>query len=419
MDSRRCSPAGRRALAVSGERPHACASGVHREDPRGPCAQSRGPRVQDEGGGQAGHVERSPAEFDGVIVRARRRRRQGTGGRDRSLLDHGAAHPFMSPGGLFVSTPPPPAVPTRTQAAARLVAGAAARVVGFVTNRLSLVYHVGVVIVSAAIAATLPFTFAFLAQRLLVSWSAIEDEKFFLVSTEIAVALVLVFVLSHARTNWRNRRLAKIARPAGMVHLSAGNGALARRAARRLKERHAFMRDIMIIGSTGFRTLVDPKGDLRAVIENCRNAKVMPLDPESRGAIERVRTIGEREVSRDSLRAQVEQTIAFLRALPAAHQRIRLKLYPEPPLWKIAILGDQAWVRHYHPAVDVRVLPEYVFVHRQDPGGLFVAFYQYFVARWDDPAIPEYDLLTGDLVYRDGARPEVVGAVPIPVRHAR
>src|SRR5438445_3857397 len=77
--------------------------------------------------------------------------------------------------------------------------------------------------------------------------------------------------------------------------------------------------------------------------------------------------------------------------------------------------GDQAWVRHYHPAVDVRVLPEYVFVHRQDPGGLFVAFYQYFVARWDDPAIPEYDLLTGDLVHRDGARPDVVGVVPIQI----
>src|SRR5256712_3986315 len=325
----------------------------------------------------------------------------------------------MSPGGLFASTPPRPAVPTRTQAAARLVAGAAERFVGVVTDRLALVYHVGVVIVSAAIAATLPFTFAFLAQWLLVFWSAIEDEKFFLVSTEIAVALVLVFVLSHARTNWRNRRLAKIARAAGMVHLSAGNGVLARRAARRLKERHAFMRDIMIIGSTGFRTLVDPKGDLRAVIENCRNAKVMLLDPESRGAIERVRTIGEREITHESLKAQVEQTIAFLRALPAAHQRVRLKLYPEPPLWKIAILGDHAWVRHYHPALDVRVLPEYVFVHRQDPAGLFVAFYQYFVARWDDPAIPEYDLLTGDLVYRDGVRPEVVGAVPIPDRHAR
>jgi hypothetical protein len=82
-------------------------------------------------------------------------------------------------------------------------------------------------------------------------------------------------------------------------------------------------------------------------------------------------------------------------------------LYPEPPLWKLAILGDHAWVRHYHPTLDVRVLPEYVFVHDQDPAGLFTAFYQYFVMRWNDPAIPEYDLLTGDLMSREGARKAV------------
>jgi len=318
----------------------------------------------------------------------------------------------MSPGGLSAPPPPRQTVQAWIRVAARLVACAVERAARVVTDHRSSIYHVAVLVVSAGIAATLPFTFAFLAQRLLVSWSAIENEKLFLVSTEIAVALVLVFVLSHARTNWTNRRLSKIARAAGMVHSSAGNSVLSRRAARRLKERHAFMRDIMIIGSTGFRTLVDPRGDLRAVIESCRTARIMLLDPESWGAIERARTIGAGEITRESLKAQVEQTIAFLRALPAAHHRIRLKLYPEPPLWKLAILGDHAWVRHYHPALDVRVLPEYVFVHHQDPAGLFVAFYQYFVARWDDPAIPEYDLLTGDLVYRDGAKRGGVGSVP-------
>src|SRR2546429_5311131 len=192
--------------------------------------------------------------------------------------------------------------------------------------------------------------------------------------------------------------------------LPISNGILSRRVARRLKERHAFARDIMIIGSTGFRTLVEPKGDLRAVIENCRSAKIMLLDPESRGAIERVRTIGDPEITCESLRTQVEQTIAFLRALPAAHQRIHLKLYSEPPLWKLAILGDHAWVRHYPPALDVRVLPEYVFVHGQDPAGLYTAFYQYFVMRWNDSAIPEYDLLAGALVEAGVAPPTVPGA---------
>ena len=150
--------------------------------------------------------------------------------------------------------------------------------------------------------------------------------------------------------------------------------------ARRLKERHALRRDIMIIGSTGFRTFVDPRGDLHTAIEHCRTAKIMLLDPESPGAFARARTIGDPEITPDRLRTQVQLTIAYLRTFPAAHHRFRLKLYPEPPLWKLVILGDYAWVRHYHPTLDVRLLPEYVFAHRQDVEGLYAAFYQYFVA---------------------------------------
>jgi hypothetical protein len=52
-------------------------------------------------------------------------------------------------------------------------------------------------------------------------------------------------------------------------------------------------------------------------------------------------------------------------------------------------------------------MPEYVFVHGQNPTSLFLAFHQYFVMRWNDPAIPEYDLLTGELLYRDEAGNEL------------
>jgi len=90
----------------------------------------------------------------------------------------------VNPGWLSPGTRRRPAVRTWVREAAWLVVGAAERAVRVVTDRLSLFYHVGVVILSAAIAATLPFTFAFLAQRLLASWAAIEDEKVFLVLTE-------------------------------------------------------------------------------------------------------------------------------------------------------------------------------------------------------------------------------------------
>src|SRR2546422_7415298 len=171
------------------------------------------------------------------------RSRGRTGRRARPLLDHGAAHPLMSPDGLSFRAP-----------------------FEAVTGRLALLYHVGVIIVSAAIAATLPFTFAFLARGLLASWSVIENEKVFLVAAEIAVALVLVLALSHARTSWQNRRLSRMARTAGMVYFSSGNGVLSRRGAHRREEQHPRMGGLMIIRAPGFCTPGHPQRDLSAGI---------------------------------------------------------------------------------------------------------------------------------------------------------
>jgi len=77
------------------------------------------------------------------------------------------------------------------------------------------------------------------------------------------------------------------------------------------------------------------------------------------------------------------------------------------PLLKLAILGDYISVQHYHTGLDVRDMPEYVFHHGQNPGSLYTYFYQYFLARWHDPNIPEYALDTDELIYRDNAGNEI------------
>jgi len=49
--------------------------------------------------------------------------------------------------------------------------------------------------------------------------------------------------------------------------------------------------------------------------------------------------------------------------------------------------------------------PLYVFVgafkHNQNSSGFYATFYQYFLSRWNDPEIPEYDFDTEELVYRN------------------
>jgi hypothetical protein len=266
-----------------------------------------------------------------------------------------------------------------------------------------VVYHILVVALSAGIALSLPRTVSFLARQFLVYWALIENEKVFLISVEIAVAGLLILFFNYVGRSWRDRKLAKMARGAGMVYFTPIRGILARRKIRSLKEKQGFARDVMLIGSTGHRTFVDPKGDLHDVIQGCREARIMLLNPYSEGANTRAKSIVSPDITLESLQKQITKSIEFLKGLRALQKNVSLKLYPDAPLFKLAVLGDVAWVQHYHAGLDVQMMPEYLLAHDQNPGSLYTPLYQYFLSRWRNPAIPEYDLITDELVYRDPA----------------
>jgi hypothetical protein len=150
-----------------------------------------------------------------------------------------------------------------------------------------------------------------------------------------------------------------------------------------------------------------PKGDLHTVLQQCREAKIMLLNPDGEGAAARAKSILDSEITPESLRKQITMSIEFLKGLKAVQRNVQLRLYPDTPLFKLAILGEFIWVQHYHAGLDVQVMPEYLFAHDQSPGGLYTPFYQYFMTRWRNTAIPEYDLDADELVYRDAAGNEV------------
>lgn len=270
-----------------------------------------------------------------------------------------------------------------------------------------ILYHVAVIAMSAGLALSLPFAVRMIAKNLLLYWSFIENEKNFLVFVEVLFASGLILVVNYGRKSWRDSRDARLARGAGLEYFFPRRGRLMRRRIRRLKERQGFARDVMVMGSTGFRTFVDPRGDLHRLILSCRQARILLLNPYSEGALARVRSLLVPEVTPERFEEHVRTSIEFLRGVKAGHRDVRLKLYPDPPFLKVTVLGEYIWMKHYHVGLDVDELPEYVFVHRQNPGGFYATLYQYFMRRWDDPAIPEYDLETDELVYRDTAGHEV------------
>jgi hypothetical protein len=278
---------------------------------------------------------------------------------------------------------------------------------GLIRGSAHILYHVVVVSLSAAIALSLPYTAAFVAQNLQVYWLLIETQKVFLVSIEIGLAVVLILLFNFFARIWKDKKLSCMAKSAGLVFVTPNKGFFARRRIRRLKAKQGFERDIMFMGSTGYRTFVDPNGELYDVVQNCREAKIMLLCPCSKGAATRAKGILSPDITPACLGAQIKKSIDYLGRLKGIQKNIKLKLYQDSPFLKLTILADYAWVQHYHAGIDIEMMPKYVFKHNQNPKSLYVPFYQYFLARWGDPSAPEYDFDRDELVYRDLAGNEL------------
>jgi hypothetical protein len=268
-----------------------------------------------------------------------------------------------------------------------------------VTN---ILYHVFVIILSAGIALSLPVTIKYITRKVLLYWSFVENEELFLVSVEITAAILLIVLVNAIVRHWRTRKLSHMAETAGLVAATPARSLLAKMQGKKLKEKQGMGRSVMLISSTGFRTFTDPAADLHQVLRNCREAKIMLLDPLKDGVTARAKSLGDPAVTPESFRDQIIRSIDFLKGLKACQKNVRLKLYQDPPLVKLGILGDYLWLQHYPTGLNARKVPEYVFKHDQN-GSLFNLFYQYFVSRWFDPNIPEYDLDTDEIVYRTKA----------------
>jgi len=277
----------------------------------------------------------------------------------------------------------------------------------FVKGSTPMFYHIAMVGLSAALALSLPMAVRFMARQFLLYWYRTGNDKIFFLSVEIILAVCFIFLSAHIRKSWKDRKLSNMARTAGMVFVTPARGFFIKRRIKKLKESQGIARDVMVISSTGFRTFVDPKGELHQVIQNCREAKIMLLNPDSEGAVVRARGIPDPGVTPETFGEQIKKSIDFLKLLKDAQKNVRLKLYSDPPFLKMTILGDFIWLQHYQPGLDAQRTPRYVFKHDPNIGSLYFPFYQYFLGRWTSPHIPEYDLETDELVYRDMAGNEV------------
>ena len=263
-------------------------------------------------------------------------------------------------------------------------------------NYAQVGYHIVALVLSAGIALSLPS----MARSFLAYWTRVEHDKTSLLVLEVAVATLLILSANAIGLIVRDRGLAKMAGGAGLVSFYPSHEPRARRRIKQLKEKQGKGRTIMAIGSSGYGTLTDQVGDLSSVLEQCMGARVLLVNPYGQEARARIEAIADPDYSVDLFQEEVWRSIELLKRLRAIGKSVRLKLYAEPPLVKLVILGDYLWLQHYHPDLNIRAMPEYVLRHNVKDHGLYTFYYHYFVQRWGSREIPEYDLDSDELVYR-------------------
>ena len=275
-------------------------------------------------------------------------------------------------------------------------------------NIKSIIYHILILGVSSAIALSLPYIGRFIADNYLTYWSLIESNKAFLISVEIAVAVLLILFINFLVRSWKDRRFSKMATiDMGLVLVAHPESLRTRKRVKKLKEQHGIAKDVMLLGSTGICTFVKPEGDLHHIIQNCREAKIMLLNPYSEGASVRAKSIPDPDITPESFRNNIIKSIDFLKNLKALQKDIGLKLYEDAPFLKLIILGDYIFMKYYYTGSFGQGMPEYIFKHSPNQSSLFHPFYQFFLSRWRDPNIPEYDFDSDELVYKDISGNEV------------
>ena len=267
----------------------------------------------------------------------------------------------------------------------------------------SMSSHLVVIVVSAGIAFSLPWA----ARHFLTFWSRVEHEQVLLMSVELGVAALLILFVNFLRRGMKDRQLAKTASDAGLVSCFHSQGKGVRHQVAASKSQQGLGRPLRVIGFTGFSTFADPKSDLYPVLQSCLEARILlanPLDDRLRRNIE---CLPDSVVTWEQVQREVMTSIALLKRLKAGGKRVRLKLYSDPPLVRLAILGEHVWLQCYHTDFEVGTRPVYVFQHDRQEHGLYALWYQYFLKRWTNQTLPEYDLDRDELVYREDSDGEV------------
>jgi hypothetical protein len=289
---------------------------------------------------------------------------------------------------------------------------------GLALSLRNIAAHGVITLLAVGIAFSLPSAARYI---LFEWWPMVESDPNLLLGSEILLASVLVLLFNVAKISLDERHLVALARAAALVYArNIPRGWTARWRERRLMKRLPAVRDAFVLTLTGHDTFVDEASPLRGLLEEAYELRVMLVNPVGEALRRRADSLPA-EITVLTLQTEIEASIAFLDGLRRRGTKVALKFYDRAPFWKVAVLGDHAWVQFCHSGFAVREQPEYVFaLHERNPRqGLFVPFYVHALESWNESGHPEYDFERNELVYRDPAGNETARSpLGVPINGA-
>ncbi len=266
--------------------------------------------------------------------------------------------------------------------------------------------HAAVTMLAVGIAFSLPMAANFI---LFTWWPMVAENSQLLLVNEISFAAVLV-LLFNLFLNAREKRFSyHMNRLISLVHVRDDGSRPSRKANRSLLARIAGTRDVSVMSVTGYDTFVSEMRNLRQVIDDSYEMRVLLMNPYGPGALRRVQSLGNPDGLLETYQRETEATVERLQSLAAAGKKVTLRFYDDQPFWNLIVTGEYVWVQYCHDGQELKDQPEYVFaLNKNNPAqGLFSAFYVHFLNHWGDQRHPEYDFASRELIYRNGKGNEI------------
>ena len=137
--------------------------------------------------------------------------------------------------------------------------------------------HIGVTLLAVGIAFSLPM----LAEFILFSWwPMVERDSHLLLINEVSFAAILVLLFNLFLSARQGRLSQHMNRLIALVHVRADETSwFSRRTCRSLFERIAGTRDVSVMSVTGYDTFVSDRRNLRRVIDQSYELRVMLMNP--------------------------------------------------------------------------------------------------------------------------------------------